>query len=220
MNKRHVINKALQAINLAESNLRRYGLFDGVELWVVAHLHVWTVKVKQGLDRLAAGMDDGQPCTDEDHLHDEVEEILQSTSTNTDKRITDAELERLEGLLTKATPGIWEYSGYDCIESSSGVSVLEVDRDGHVACQGDDWTIIIAAVNALPKLIAEIKKLRKQPKENTSELPEGLPACEWRTVISGTCTYCPHEESSTNCVKLFSGGNCPATCNEHERGKQ
>ena len=88
-------------------------------------------------------------------------------------RLDDAELDRLEGLHAAATPGPWkpsEYGSANEIDSDGTASVLEGGPVNCMAyCYGgssvvefseEDHAVTIAARNALPTLLAELRKHR------------------------------------------------------------
>lgn len=81
------------------------------------------------------------------------------------EKITEEELEKLESLLHRASPQPWRYmagifadrgeiiaANYDCVSSDGGLYEDSIARR--------DGELIQAAVNALPKLLAEIKAAR------------------------------------------------------------
>ena len=81
-------------------------------------------------------------------------------------RLTDAELDRLEELHAAATPGPWDESEFrnrNEIDGPGGVPVLEAGPDGlesSVKFSSHDQAVTIAARNALPALVAEVREHR------------------------------------------------------------
>lgn len=73
--------------------------------------------------------------------------------------MTDAELHRLKDLCAAATPGPWESDGDpDC--DGGGIYAPDVGRFVMVLSDRNDAVFIAAAREAVPKLIAEVERLR------------------------------------------------------------
>lgn len=76
-----------------------------------------------------------------------------------DTTLTDAELERLEGLAAKATPGPWA-------EMNRGWYPMVYGPNGERVCRAvdnkNDTIYIAAACNAVPSLVAEVRRLREK----------------------------------------------------------
>lgn len=85
------------------------------------------------------------------------------------------DLNELERLLAEATPGPWAFDSYSTVHSAPRIQEYEFDesvepdvckmpRTGHGdlgTVQGaKDAELIVAAVNALPNLIRELRELR------------------------------------------------------------
>lgn len=97
---------------------------------------------------------------------------MQSNKNDTNEHapITEAELVELEGLAAKATPGPWEadgrnlyaesYKGAQNRDGCVAVMVAPMDNDGHRPYHNAE--LIAAAVNNLPRLIAEVRRLREE----------------------------------------------------------
>lgn len=81
-------------------------------------------------------------------------------------RLTDAELDQLEALHAAATPAPWDESEFrnrNEIDGPGDVPVLEAGSDGlesSVKFSSHDQALTIAARNALPALLAELRKHR------------------------------------------------------------
>ena len=89
--------------------------------------------------------------------------------------LTEARLAELEALLAEATPGPWQVESDErprsnvqrCIEADGGNLVVAAARDYDVRTESiipmrNNARLIVEARNALPALIAEIRKLRAQ----------------------------------------------------------
>ncbi|WP_394612985.1 hypothetical protein JNUCC0626_23805 [Lentzea sp. JNUCC 0626] len=85
---------------------------------------------------------------------------------STPEWLTDDELDELDGLATAATPGPWFVRALDDTHAMSLVAVSTVPDTG----LGERWPdfdrgeIVAAARDGVPRLIAEIKRLRRQLK--------------------------------------------------------
>ncbi len=81
------------------------------------------------------------------------------------------DIDALQKLLDEATPGPWEAN-----EGRLGVHSIAV-TDYEIAEQVDetDAALIVAAVNALPELIRELRTFRADPH---GRYPCGLPDCK------------------------------------------
>jgi hypothetical protein len=88
------------------------------------------------------------------------------------QRLTNEELDALESALAKATPGEWtvEMDGPDDDDSPCDVVILEINRILHSTEWADPQDFdqdvanaeaIVAAHNALPALLAELRELRR-----------------------------------------------------------
>ena len=67
--------------------------------------------------------------------------------------MTPEEIAELKRLLEKATPGPWiNKDGFLCTEDPSWCDIADCELD-------EDAALIAAAVNALPRLIAEVERL-------------------------------------------------------------
>lgn len=88
-------------------------------------------------------------------------------------RLTDEELDRLEGLHAAATPGPWKPSEYGSANEIDGDGAHAVLEGGPVNCMAycyggssvvefseEDHAVTIAAHNALPALLAELREHR------------------------------------------------------------
>jgi len=76
---------------------------------------------------------------------------------------TPIDLDALEALLAKATPGTWaleERRDYTDIVDGTGTSLLPTGWGGEPLIDRDDAALIVAAVNALPALIRELREAR------------------------------------------------------------
>lgn len=71
-------------------------------------------------------------------------------------RLTDAEMDRLEGLHAAATPGQWESDVWGDVTANSEVGPVVISVFSH-RMNGE---LIAAARNALPALIAEVREHR------------------------------------------------------------
>ena len=72
-------------------------------------------------------------------------------------RLTDAELDRLEGLHAAATPGPWESDVWgDVTVCPPGEHIVIAEAPGNQVHAG----LIVAARNALPALLAEVREHR------------------------------------------------------------
>ena len=73
--------------------------------------------------------------------------------------LTDAELERLEELASGATPGPWA-------EMNRGLYPMVYGPNGERVCRSvdskNDTIYIAAACNAVPQLVAEVRRLRAE----------------------------------------------------------
>ena len=86
--------------------------------------------------------------------------------------MTDADLENLEALAAAATPGPWEATGpvedpVDSIVDSDSGLVASTEES---ARPGEDTAFIAAARDAVPALIAEVRRLRARPWERMREM--------------------------------------------------
>lgn len=84
--------------------------------------------------------------------------------------MTDDELNRLEALASAATPGPWRYEdSYDpCVITESGQYIAQTSYDQQSVSRGDrDYHVaahfIAASRDAVPALIAEVRRLRGDP---------------------------------------------------------
>jgi hypothetical protein len=88
------------------------------------------------------------------------------------QRLTNEELDALESALAKATPGEWtvEMDGPDDDESPCDVVIVEINRILHSTEWADPQDFeqdvanaeaMVAAHNALPALLAELRELRR-----------------------------------------------------------
>lgn len=75
------------------------------------------------------------------------------------KKMTNEELDKLEELANKATPGPWKIDGY----ASFSIAVAHIYSEILIAnthCN-NDAKFVAASREAIPKLIAEVRRLRK-----------------------------------------------------------
>jgi hypothetical protein len=84
--------------------------------------------------------------------------------------ITDAELEELERLVADASPAPWRayIEGRDNESGDSFIAIgdpreadMDISRDDGRAPDAD-WDFIAAARNYMPRLLSEIRRLRRQ----------------------------------------------------------
>jgi hypothetical protein len=67
------------------------------------------------------------------------------------------DIDALRALLRNASPPPWQHvDGETIVDSADGTSLVETTRP-------DDAALIVAAVNALPHLLDELKELRRTP---------------------------------------------------------
>jgi hypothetical protein len=76
--------------------------------------------------------------------------------------MTDEELARIEALANAATPGPWEVRAHDDLFAVKGQSgwVASMDADTSAA-DASNSEFIAAARDAVPALVAEVKRLRR-----------------------------------------------------------
>ncbi len=85
--------------------------------------------------------------------------------------MTDEELNRLEALANAATPGPWRYDDSDadpCVITQTGQYIAQTSYDQQSVSRGDrdyhaDAHFIVASRDAVPTLIAEVRRLRGDP---------------------------------------------------------
>lgn len=117
--------------------------------------------------------------------------------------LSDSDLARLEALAAKATPGTWTVKSYGT--SISGAEACGVSRDFarlpdgtilHVKleyCGRDDAEFIAASRDAIPALVAEVRRLSAKADRLTEALRgcvEALDTGRWCTVEL-QCTPAP-----------------------------
>lgn len=102
--------------------------------------------------------------------------------------MTEEELARLEELASKATPGPWEWvAGSDALHATTVPHEWHEDEtakiivtDSHVyPPHGADAAFIAAAREAVPALLAEVRRLRAEKAER--EARDADDRYEWRT---------------------------------------
>jgi hypothetical protein len=71
--------------------------------------------------------------------------------------------DKLKRLMGEATPGPWELDSFYCISAGlgNGLFYYTINDDGVHAKNPSDPALIVAAVNALPELLAEIADLKQ-----------------------------------------------------------
>jgi hypothetical protein len=86
--------------------------------------------------------------------------------------MTDEELARIEALANAATPGPWEVRAHDDLFAVKGQSgwVASMDADTSAA-DASNSEFIAAARDAVPALVAEVKRFRALLVRAAEELP-------------------------------------------------
>jgi|GEM_PF-6054259 len=102
------------------------------------------------------------------------------------------DLSKLKELLGKATPGPWTYKT-DAAYDVNVISAPDGYGSSKYVCatkQHDDGVMIVAAVNALPELIAEVEGLRAKVEMAIGDLRK---RCD-------TCTYLEQDADFSQCA--------------------
>ena len=83
-------------------------------------------------------------------------------------QLTDAELARLEELAGKATPGKWsttDYTGPDVLITAMFEGIPYSVWNRGTNARKEDLEYIAAACNAVPALVAEVRRMRAEAKQ-------------------------------------------------------
>ncbi len=91
--------------------------------------------------------------------------------------LTDARLAELDRLLAAATPGPWESYGDNLCALKPFLEFGAIHEVPDCNTQSANGRLIVAAVNTLPALLAEVRRLREEVERLTRERDDRATAC-------------------------------------------
>lgn len=115
--------------------------------------------------------------------------------------MADLDLDAIEALLAEGSPLPWRAYKYGILggpgwDSSNG----DIAGDYQDDMRGEDTALIVAAVNALPALVAEVRRLRAV-RDAAANLQEQREDCDNQTWVEGrTCRDAVGDEPDDWCA--------------------